>query len=251
MTKPIEEYWVSVINISKTSESDEYLRDICNLYSEDYGVWESTGRKIKLTPRKFISLHKGESVYFARLPKSDEILGFFSVQTRKGNLKVITSGCVKKSYRNKKVATSILKYLLSTLGPYTTWRIGVVSPNPVFLLTLETYPDLEYIDLENEVRDDVNFGIQLSIFIDEFRRKSYSAQSISYEKSGDIMFKKINTGFIPTIPESEIHDGLKKFYENLMGELRPGEEWILFTKYKPTIENETNIPNTISQEIQE
>lgn len=231
MSDTIGEYWYSEINTDKISVVDEgVLEEITKLYSKDYGNWIDSGNNIKLSPKKFLSLHLHEMVYFVA-DKSGDILGFCSVSTRLNKLKVITSMCVKKEYRNKGIGTGLLSYVLKGIHE-DGWKIGVVSANPISLLILETYPGLEYIDLEEHVVNDISFGVQLSIWIDEFRRKSYSALKKTYTKTEKISYKRIDTGFDIDIPEEELFDNLGTFYRNLMGTLNPGEEWILFCKYE-------------------
>ena len=246
MSTTIGNYWFSEIDLDNITVVDEgILEDVCKLYSNDFGVWADTGNKITLTPKCFLRLHKHEIVYFVS-NVSGNIIGFFSVRSKQENkIKIITSGCVKSEYRNQGVATSLLGYILSNIHNGSKWRIGCVTPNPILLLTIESYPDLEYIDLEDEVASDVSFGIQLSIFIDEFRRKSYALRSCSYKKTEKISYKKIDTGFSPEVSEADIKDGLLEFYQNLMGKLGPDEEWILFCKYEPKFNN------TIRKEIRE
>lgn len=232
MSTLIEKYWFSEVDLDNITVIDEgILKDICKLYSENYGCWADTGNRITITPRKFLNIHKHEKVYYASY-NDGTILGFFSVLTKKHNIKIITSECVKKECRDQRVATLLLEYILQGIHQYGLWKIGCVTPNPIMLLTLETHPSLNYIDLESEVSSDVDFGIQLSIFIDEYRRKSYNLMSMVYKKADEVDYKKINTGFVPEIPNSEIKDGLLKFYQNLMGKLEPGEEWILFCNYE-------------------
>ncbi len=228
MSKTIGNFWFSEINLQKLTSSEEgILGDICKLYSESFGVWLSNESRITLSPKRFLSLHKSEIVYFVA-DTSGSILGFACVSTRKSNLKVITSICVDKRSRNLGIGRSIIKYILSQVNS-GTWRIGIVSANPVALLTLEGYPGLEYIDLEEEVKKDPSFGIHLSVFIDEFRRKSCGD---NYKRASKISYRKIQTEFYVDIPFDEIQDGLNEFYKNLMGPLEPGEEWILFCKYE-------------------
>ena len=246
MSTTIGKYWFSEVDLDNITVIDEgILEDVCKLYSNDFGVWADTGNKITLTPKKFLGLHKHEVVYFVS-NRNGDIIGFFSVFTKQQYMiKVITSGCVKSEYRDQGIATSLLEYVLSKIHEGGRWRIGCVTPNPVLLLTLESYPGLEYIDLEDEVASDVSFGIQLSIFIDEFRRKSYALRSGRYKKAEEISYKKIDTGFSPEVLEADIKDGLLEFYQNLMGKLGPDEEWILFCKYEPKFDN------TIRKEIRE
>lgn len=246
MSTTIGKYWFSEVDLDNITVIDEgILEDVCKLYSNDFGVWADTGNKITLTPKYFLRLHKHEVVYFVS-NRNGDIIGFFSVFTKQQYMiKVITSGCVKSEYRDQGIATSLLEYVLSGIHEGGKWRIGCVTPNPVLLLTLESYPGLEYVDLEDEAASDVSFGIQLSIFIDEFRRKSYALRSGRYKKAEEISYKKIDTGFSPEVLEADIKDGLLEFYQNLMGKLGPDEEWILFCKYEPEFDN------TIRKEIRE
>ena len=231
MSETIGQYWYSEFDTDKISVVDEgILKDITKLYSKDYGNWIDSGNSIKLTPKRFLSLHLHEIIYFVA-DKSGNILGFYSVSTRPNKIKIITSMCVKKEYRNQGIGTSLLSYMLKSIHE-DGWKVGVVSANPISLLILETYPGLKYIDLEEYVVKDISFGIQLSIFIDEFRRKSYNSLKKTYTRIEKISYKKINTGFEVEIPEEELFDNLGTFYRNLMGTLNPGEEWILFCNYE-------------------
>ncbi len=245
MSTTIGDYWFSEININNNfSVIDEgILEDIVDLYSENYGNWYDDNSKITLSIKKFFKLHKNETIYFISERDEGSIVAFASVTTKGGEMKVITSMCVKKEFRNRGLGTKLVSYILDRILNEGIWKIGVVSANPILLLILETHPKLKYIDLEEESSKDVSFGIKLSIFIDEFRTRSYNALSSECRSPEKISFKKIDTGFSVKIPENEIYDGLGEFYRNLMGTLEPGEEWLLFCNY------ESKPNNKIRQEI--
>lgn len=237
MSKTIENYWYSEIN-SKNCENG-ILKRIANLYSKNYGTWLG-GRRVSLSLKMFRELHcHGDwKIYFASDSRGD-IVGFISLQKRK-YVVLITSECVEKSHRQKGIFKNLLQYMLDNLLEVPEYMIGVCTPNPVVLWTIETNPNLEYIDLGDEIKDNTSFGINISILFDEFRRKSYNALKIPYKRQSEINNKKLETGFTIEIPKSELKVGcsdLIDFYSNLMGTLGEGEEWILFTRYGTGLDN--------------
>ena len=232
MSKTIGKYWYSEVDLDNITVVDEgILKRIAELYSSDYGVWLGTNNKITLSTNLFLELHKHETIYFVSNSNGD-IIGFASVWLGQNfKVKVITSMCVKKKYRNQGIGTSMVNYILNSTCDSGEYIVGAITANPILLLILETNPKLEYFDLEDRVSKDLGLGQQLSILINYFRRKSYASRKLDYKRSEKITYKKIDTAFEVYIPKEEILDGLLEFYENLMGTLEPGEEWILFTKY--------------------
>ena len=190
MSDTINGYWFSEINTSNLSVVDEgILRDISKMYSENYGSWINGG-KITTTLRAFLSIHNKDLIYCAS-NKSGEIVGFLSVSKR-NNIILITSECIKKEYRDKGLFKNLISYMIEKFHNLGDYYIGVVTANPIILWTLETYPNMSYIDLEEEVSNNVDLGINVSILIDETRRKSYKVLKKSYKRSENLCFKKIN-----------------------------------------------------------
>ena len=214
-----------------TEEEKNIISEVSKIYSEDYGYW-TTGDKVRISPKSFLILHKGSKLWIAK--KDSEIIGFCITRGR-GNDILITSECIKKEYRNTGVFKGLISYIL---GNKNQLRLGVISKNPIVLWTLETTnPDMSYIDLDSEISRDSKFGVSLSIFIDDFRRRSYGILKVPYKRAGEINYKKLETGFFIQTPESELLTGCKdlgQFYTNLMGELGDYEEWLLFVKYDRT-----------------
>lgn len=227
---------LDIRDINKNNES--VLKKISKLYSDNYGFWNYGDEdKVTLSFNKFLELHRGETIHYAK-NKSGSILGFCSIRSRK-NIAIITSECVRKDYRDKGIFKSLISSILNDRC-YVDYKLGVISPNPVVLWAMETYEDLKYVNLEEAVSLDPSFGINLSILIDEIRRKFYSALHLTYRRADNIDYKKIKTEFTIKISESELKPGCKdliEFYNNLMGTLSEGEEWLLFMKYEPRLNN--------------
>ena len=234
-----EDVWYSYI---KRIDYNDYINlgivgELSKLYSKNFGKYSDTKKRIKVSPRKFCSLHHGENAYFC----SDEwgnILGFCTIDNiniiNKINICIITNLVVDKKYRRKGLATSLIKFALNTNNQdhkdFEEKYVGMYTVNPISLWILENIPGLEYVDLHDDY--DLNYDYNIKYAIRRF---------LDVSVDDDKKFRLVNDTIIQNVNGIDIYQDSKDldeystdlidWYSGLMGKLEnPGSEWFLLTK---------------------
>lgn len=110
--------------------SDEIIAVLSNLFSENYGIWETTGKRVKLSSSRFKELHQLDTVVYM-LSEENEILGFMTY----GPENLINCLVVKEKYRRKQVASTLVEWLYF----YSKEPISIITRNPISVHILEKY----------------------------------------------------------------------------------------------------------------
>ncbi|MDO4738523.1 MAG: GNAT family N-acetyltransferase [Bacteroidales bacterium] len=211
--------------IGCSSLSDKQAQDCSDLYSADYGTWSGLdepkrkGKRIKLSPEKYMSLRKQKDMYVSLCYDGDKLIGhaFFLNKTLEDGKKCIwvTQLVVRSFYRNRGIAKKLLRSAWG-MSDYFAW--GLATTNAITIKTLESVtwrqviPSVvgQHIEEIRSLCEEIDFANKERIIIDK-------------EKS------QIYTNFYPNFQKLNHQRGLDELYVGRLGKIEDGHEWLAFT----------------------
>ena len=101
---------------------------LSNLFSENYGIWETTGKRVKLSSSRFKELHQLDTVVYMLSPE-DDILGFLTYD----ETGLINCLVVREDYRRKQIASTLVEWMYL----YSNNPVSIITRNPISIHILE------------------------------------------------------------------------------------------------------------------
>lgn len=205
-------------------ENEKVIKILSKLFSENYGVYDTSGEPVMLSPRMWEQRHLKDNAIVAvgtGIPnwEYEDVLGYctFRVCIFPNLLQhntAITSLCVKKQYRRNKIATYMIDDIVNSISPGSL--LSVATRNPVVLDLIALQPDMELIQPPLEDGSgiiDANFSYIHNCYFNETFTQIMANFPVRQEIDSPMMKEKLD------------------FWRNALGELEyPGNEWIIICK---------------------
>ena len=206
-------------------ENERVVKILSKLFSENYGVYNTSGEPIMLSPRMWEQKFSIDSVIVAVGTgilnwEYEDVLGYctfrnYAAPNTQHHNTAITSLCVKRQYRRNRVATYMIDDIVNSISPGSL--LSVATRNPVVLDLIALRPDMELIQppLEDGSGIIINakFSYIYNCYFNETFTQIMSDFPVRQEIDGPMMEEKLD------------------FWKNTLGELEyPGNEWIIICK---------------------
>ncbi len=216
-------------NISTLDLSDDQLEQCSRLFSENYGNYSSRssvrpGQNVKMPVGYYRRNYINENFSVALAMLDNEIVGqAFYIRKNYPNIGIMTwivQLVVNRNYRKQGIASRLLKSIWGFSNDYA-W--GLATANPCTVKTLES----------------ATMRKCSPAFIEEHLKEiSLIGKDIGFVKDGSLEVtdnsSQINSHFDV---DNSSFDGKEEFEERL-GALKPGREWLAFTFRDQKIEEE-------------
>lgn len=204
-------------------ENEKVVKILSKLFSENYGIYDTSGEPVMLSPRMWEQRHLKDNAIVAVGTgilnwEYEDVLGYCVFRNYTApNLQhhtAITSLCVKKQYRRNKIATYMIDDIVNSISPGSL--LSVATRNPVVLDLIALRPDMELIQPPLEDGSgiiDANFSYIYGYYFNETFTQIMADFPVRQEIDSPMMKEKLD------------------FWKNTLGELEyPGNEWIIICK---------------------
>lgn len=203
-------------------ENENVIKALSKLFSENYGVYDTTGEPTRMSSRMWKLRHSNDDAIVAVGTENsnweNDVLGYCTFRTYFGpslqHQTAITSLCVRKQYRRNKIATYMIDDIVNFISPGSL--LSVATRNPVVLDLIALRPDMELIQPPSEDGlgiIDTNFSYIYGYYFNKTFTQIMANFPVRQEIDGPMMKEKLD------------------FWKNTLGELEyPGNEWIIICK---------------------
>lgn len=204
-------------------ENEGVVKILSKLFSENYGVYDTSGEPVMLSPRMWEQRHLKDNVIVAVGTGNsnweyEDVLGYCVFRNYIApNLQhhtAIISLCVKKQYRRNKIATYMIDDIVNSISPGSL--LSVATRNPVVLDLIALRPGMELIQPPLEDGSgiiDANFSYIYNCYFNETFTQITADFPVRQEIDSPMIKEKLD------------------FWKNTLGELEyPGNEWIIICK---------------------
>lgn len=218
--------------IKEQDLNDDILEDAAKLFSENYGVWQSNGKRVRMSVDKLKSMLIPSvgacEVFYVRAFNGEELAGHaFACRWKVGEERIcwITQLVVAKSCRRKGLATTMLRKLRENHP--TDWAFGLLSSHPAAVrATLRAF-DRGLDDVNLDIIREHASTIMASSPVDYVRNAKFRGSL--FEKVEDGTVSSADTAFF--VDHTEPFEALKSVRDKgnpwPFGELLDGHEFLV------------------------